>query len=212
MNTIENEYKFVNYFSDGREYYYKMLISFLDKNGIKYSVSEKNYTDSFYDTEDLEITKKECFLRKRDRGKCGALTVKKPVSSKGMLSRVEIEEPFDGICNKEMIEKFCKKNLGKMILSDNPILLMNTIRSTFKFVSNDKVKLTFDDCQYYDDPFKFNFLEIELEIVSNKEELEFDLVDIRQFITKELNFIPVTESKFSRGMKWKKSLPKHPSY
>ena len=212
MCAIENEYKFVNYNINGINHYYDLLKSFVDEKGIKYIMSEKNVTDFFFDTDNLDISKKGCMFRRREIGNNCKLTVKKPLSSNGLLTRVEIEKKFDGKCSYEDMSNFCRENLGDLKLSKNPLFSMNSIRHSFNFETDEGMLLTLDDCCYYDGPFKMEFIEIELEIVSDKEISNFDNLGLSQFVTEKMDFTSVTKSKFERGLAWKESLPEHESY
>ena len=204
MCPVENEYKFT---SDDVPDVYLCIASiktFLKKKNLDYSVSEKHITDYYYDSKNMEITDTGCFLRKRidKSGKC-KLTIKKPISNKESMSREEIERESDGSFGDLM--DFSAAHYPVVEVIDDPMLVLLSDRTVFSMKDGTDAKLTFDVCKYIDGSRSKSFWEIEFEIITDDAQSDFDTYGIKDFITNGLGFKTVTESKYSRGLKWKRS-------
>lgn len=57
-------------------------------------------------------------------------------------------------------------------------------------------------CQYAKSNRRKDYSEIELECVSDHALDDFDGIGVSRFVTEELYFSPVRESKYVRGLRW----------
>ena len=202
--AVENEYKFTSDRTDISACLSE-LESFLRSTGIQYSVQKKQSTDHYYDSEQMEITSRGCFIRKRtySDGKC-KLTVKRPISVNGDITREEIERPSDGTHSE--LQGFCDECFPGVVLNEMPTLTNDCERTVFAFEDKSGAKLYFDKCQFVSGPNFRDFLEIEYEIVSDKVMADFDDMGLIDFVTRVLGVKPVSESKYLRGLKWKNQI------
>ena len=199
--VVENEYKFTSDRTDA-DHCLSSIDSFMREIGADYSKSIKSNTDLYYDSEGMEITAKGCFIRKRtssDR-KC-KLTVKRPIYAGDVMSREEIERTSDG--SFQSVQDFCSEYFPGIVLNKEPVLVNKSERTVFSFNDGSKTKLLFDKCQYMDGTMKKDYLEIELEIISDTVIKDFDRMGVVCFVTENLGFTSVTESKYARGLRWK---------
>ena len=198
--AVENEYKFTSDRGDASACLSE-LESFLQGTGKEYAVSTKLSTDYYYDSVKMEITLSGCFIRKRvySDGKC-KLTVKRPISADGIMSREEIERTSDG--SYQGLQSFCDECFPGVVLNDDPSLINRCERTVFTLDDGSGAKLSFDMCQYAFGDRRKDYLEIEYEIVSDAVKREFDDIGLVDFVTRSLRFVPVTESKYTRGLKW----------
>ena len=199
--AVENEYKFTSDDADP-EFCISALESFLKDAGAVYSKAVKSYLDRYYDSDGLEIAGKGCFIRERiyRDGKC-KLTVKRPISVNGAMSREEIERASDGTFGT--LSDFCDECFPGMILCKDPVLTNVCERTIFSLENEFGIKLSFDMCQYVDGDKTKDYSEIELEVVSDTVVSDFDEFGVKVFVTDALGFRQVTESKFIRGLRWK---------
>ncbi len=204
MCPVENEYKFTSENVPDVKLCIVSIEAFLKRRNIDYSISEKQNTDYYYDSKNMEITDSGCFLRKRvsKNGTC-KLTIKKPISNKGSMSREEIEIESDG--SFEDLVKFSESSFSNVILVDSPTLVIVSDRLVFSINDEMNAKMMFDVCKFIDDSKSKSFWEIELEVISDNAKTDFDVHGIGDFITNDLGFRAITESKYSRGLKWKVS-------
>ena len=199
--AVENEYKFI---SDGTDanHCLSLIDSFMNESGIDYSKSVKSSIDLYYDSEKMEITAKGCFIRKRTNpdGKC-KLTVKRPISTGEVMSREEIEKSSDG--SFQSTQDFCNEFFPGIILDPEPVLVNEKERTVFAFNDSLGTKLSLDKCRYVDGTKTKDYLEIELEVVSDITMKDFDKIGIVGFVTEKLGFRTSAESKYVRGLRWK---------
>ena len=200
--AVENEYKFTSDRADADECL-SALRTFIDNSGIPYSISFKSYTDTYYDSNGMGITSDGCFIRKRiySNGKC-KLTVKKPISVNGPMSREEIEKVTDGSFGS--LQEFCDECFFSIVLDPVPKLTNVCERTVFSLDDGSGIKLSFDKCQYADVDRRKEYLEIELEVLSDAVVTDFDRIGLVDFVINSLNFTRVYESKYVRGLRWKK--------
>ncbi len=201
---IENEYKFT---SDSAEPERCIggLRSFLRSSGIPFEESDRSYTDRYFDSSAMEITSAGCFLRQRiySDGRC-KLTVKRPVSSEGAVAREETERVSDGFF--EDLQAFSRECFPGVEIEPLPTLVNVCRRTVFAYGDGSGIKLSFDMCQYARSNRRKDYSEIELECVSDGIVKDFDTAGVSRFVTEELGFSPVHESKYVRGLRWMENL------
>ncbi len=197
--AVENEYKFM---SDRKDFSAcrSELESFLKRSGKQFTTNTKQSTDRFYDSEQMEITSKGCFIRQKTYpdGKC-KLTVKKPISINGAVSREEIERVSDG--THQDLQCFCDECFSGVVLTETPTLVIDCERTEYAF--EDMSNISIDKCQYISGTNRKDYLEIEYEVVSDTTMTAFDCIGLNDFVTEVLKFEPVFESKYVRGLRWK---------
>ncbi len=201
---IENEYKFTSDSADPVQCIGR-LRSFLQSSGIPFSESDRSYTDRYFDSSAMEITAAGCFLRQRtySDGRC-KLTVKRPISGEGAMIREETERSSDGSFGD--LQSFSGECFPGVEIESLPALVNVCRRTVFAYGDGSGIKLSFDMCQYAKSNRRKDYSEIELECVSDRSMGDFDTVGVSRIVTEELNFSPVHESKYVRGLKWKDSL------
>ena len=200
--TVENEYKFTSTRDIDRKGLLKDLSALLIDRDLGYSLSTNWHIDTYYDSEDLGITKKGCFLRMRDY--CDGrfkMTVKRPVEENGnLLSREEIERPSDGDVSD--VVSFGNELFPDTAVSERPVLTLKALRSTFKYNDNGKRKLTLDECTFMYGQNSITFWELELECMSDDVTAGFDDIGLESFLS-DKGMVPVFNSKYERGLEWK---------
>jgi len=201
-NNVENEFKFTLEGCQDCSSITKRLEQYLDEHGVPYSEKIRQSVDSFFDTEDFRIYEDDCVLRRKvsSNGKI-KLTIKKPISNEfRMMSRQEIEVPSDG--SIEEIRAFAAEYLPGMEVGEEPVLVSECERTSIKYEDGSCIKLSVDACSYLDGGSRKDFCEIELESIDDSTQRDFDAIGMCDFITDELGFVTVTESKYRRGIKW----------
>lgn len=128
---IENEYKFTSDSADPEQCIGR-LRSFLESSGIPFEESDRDCTDRYYDSSDMEITSAGCFLRQRtySDGRC-KLTVKRPVSSDGKMVREEIERTSDGSFGE--LQQFSEEHFPGVAIDPLPSLVNVCRRTVFAY-------------------------------------------------------------------------------
>ncbi len=202
--SLENEYKFTSDSADPAQCIGKLRF-FLESSGMPFDESERSYTDRYYDSSGRGITSTGGFLRQRTysdgRGK---LTVKRPVSTDGKMVREEIERTTD--CSFDDLREFSNKYFPGVDIDSIPTLVNVCRRTVFAYRDGSGIKLSFDMCQYVVNDTRKDYAEIELECISDHSLEDFDGIGVSHFVTEELHFSPVQESKYVRGLRWMEDL------
>ncbi len=196
---IENEMKFTSKGSDTHPVISGVL-AFLDEN--KFNIlkqSEKSYCDHYYDSSDYRLFKNDCSARVRNYGNKMKMTIKIPIlNNNGVTSRKEIESD----CNSfEELQPFVNSNYaGNMTIGE--VGCLSTVRNSIVFETNHQYTITIDQCSMISNGDRESFMEVEIESIDDDCRGEFGLNDLQSFIVERLQFTPVSESKYSRLLKW----------
>ena len=204
--AVENEFKFT---AEGKQDIAALsarMEGFLQDSGVVYSKKAKRSVDSYFDTSDQRVYESDCILRRKvsENGKV-KLTIKRPITNEyQMMSRQEIEVSSDG--RFEEIAAFSEEYLPGLQIEEEPILNLECERIAFDYKDGSGIKLSLDSCTYVSNDHRKDFCEIELESMGDSTQSGFDSIGICDFVTKDLGFTPVTESKYRRGIQWIRGL------
>ena len=199
--AIENEYKYTSPQRVDKPEIIGMITSLLEQKGFTFKTSERKHTDRYFDSPDMEITKKECFFRLRDYGDGRKkLTIKRPAGeNQNLLSREEIEKFTDGSANKMIA--FAEKYFPGVDISIIPVLTIESERSSIKYMDDGKKKITIDQCTFVSGNDRLTFWELELESLDEVPKDGFDTIGLEELL-KKTTFVPVYDSKYKRGLEW----------
>ena len=203
--AVENEFKFTTCEHLDSDVIIDRLMTFLGQNHINYHLKSKHSVDSYFDTEDLQLFKMDCILRRKNssNGKI-KLTIKRPMSNEmGMMSRMEIERESDGTF--EDLCDFLHNEFPDLNVPDSPVLYIDCDRTAFDYKDGSDIKLSLDHCFYEANGNRKEFFEIELESMDDRTRRDFDRIGALDFI-ESLGFHQVTASKYQRGIDWKLKL------
>jgi len=202
-NAVENEFKFTTDRHIDAMAVIDRLESFLRDHDVTYTKKNRSSVDTYFDSKDLELFNSGCSLRNKvsSNGKI-KLTAKKPISSnKGVMSRKEIEKPSDG--SLRSVKSFGAQIFPNIVIRDEPSLTLESERTAFYYEDEgNEIMLSFDKCRYISGRLSKEFLEIEIELMGDNEEKDFDHIGLERFITEDLSFKSVTKSKYQRGIDW----------
>lgn len=203
MSTaIENEFKFQIEQRVDIPSIIQELEDYLVSHYVDYKMKTRQSVDTYFDSKDLELFHSGCTMRSKvsSTGKI-KLTAKKPVSNDfGMMSREETEIISDG--KYKTLKKFCEECFPGVEFQKKPVLTLESERFAFYYKDGSDVLLSLDTCTYKSGKKSKNFVEIELESMSDSTVRDFDSIGIVSFISDELGFENVTKSKYHRGIEW----------
>ena len=201
--AVENEFKFTSDSAADKRAVLDGLESFLEDRDIDYKVRTRSSVDTYFDSKDLDLYHSGCSLRNKvsSKGKV-KLTAKRPISNeKGVMSREEIEDRSDG--SFRSLEAFGKMVFPGIKIQKRPVLTLKSERTAFYYIDEgNEIMLSFDVCKYISGDLSKTFLEIEIELMGDIAENDFDSLGLSRFVTDELHFESVTKSKYQRGIEW----------
>ena len=126
------------------------------------------------------------------------LTVKRPISNKhGIMSREETERTSDG--SYEDLCEFVHEVIPDIEIRRQPIFTLECERAAYDL--DNGTNLSFDVCTYVHGERRKDFLEIELECMSDSVKRDFDSDGICDLV-QNMGFKQVTKSKYQRGIEW----------
>ena len=198
--SVENEYKYTRSADADAYALIDRLESFLVENDVPFKRKSRVAVDSYFDSEDLDLFKADCCLRRKvsSKGKI-KLTMKRPISKEdGLMSREEIEEPSDGSISEVL--RFGRLHFPDIDIGEEPVLMIECERIAFEYLDGSGLKLSFDTVEYVRPQGPEGYFEIELESMDDCECRDFDSLGIVRFIRDKLGFEPATDSKYRRGM------------
>ena len=203
VTAVENEFKFTTDDCSNVEHILQELESYLIEKDIIYSYRTKQSVDSYFDSKHLLLYSAGCMLRRKvsSTGKIKH-TFKEPISNDyGMMSRQETERTSDGsfkdLCN------FVREIYPDINIEEQPVFTMECERAAYDL--DNGTNLSIDLCTYVSGKKRKDFLEIELECMSDVVNRDFDSEGLCD-LALELGFEQVTRSKYQRGVEWLRAL------
>ena len=205
MCPVQNEYKFTSDSIEDSDRYLTSILSFLKMTGTYYMSSDRCYTDHYYDSPEMEITKAGCSLRRRTYiDGSNALIVKRPIFKDEIIARELTVRSSDGSFND--FNAFMNDNFPGVTVGDEPVLTLECDRVLLFLADMNHTMLSLDKCRFVDGNNSSTFIDIDLQLVSNTVRSDYDKVGIVDHISDTLGLHTITDSKYDRGLLWKNDL------